>query len=341
MITKPKLNLKTTVIEKRKPILIRKEKSIHIKQQDDTAAIMFQPNLSQRKYAISREDRDIAAPDDKSKLLLAQPHHQEAGISPLERSKQIDYEDRAPRKHIAPPPGKTYDFPAQPEGADVMIPHSDVSQNIYTVNRPQREISTPSEKWAGPKVFASSQPIEPDEISLLEADRIEGRYSFEKNIRPSETQASPQTRSNLLSFARQEDTHNEEELLMRPIHRSRIAKNGTKQSEGSLMRAGHHSQTPDLSGDITIDEIDPSQLISLKEFNVCINPEEEFRLKTQLAIFLDKPDRCGIDGILFFFKYTESAYTIKTDIYDPQGTLSGDRCSVLRLAIECIENLRK
>jgi len=109
-------------------------------------------------------------------------------------------------------------------------------------------------------------------------------------------------------------------------------------SQKNLMHVNLNNKAPYLSGDITIDEIDPSQLISLNEFNVCIDPQEEFRLKMQLASLLDKPDGCATDGIRFFFKYTESAYTIKVDIYDPQGRLSGDRCEVLGRAIECVKN---
>ncbi|MBW2216920.1 MAG: hypothetical protein JRF34_06980, partial [Deltaproteobacteria bacterium] len=89
---------------------------------------------------------------------------------------------------------------------------------------------------------------------------------------------------------------------------------------------------------ITISEIDPSQLISLRELAVCTNPEEEFRLRTKLAVLLREPTKCESNGVLLFFKYPESGYTIRVEIYNPGGVVLEDRCSVLQLAVECIND---
>jgi hypothetical protein len=99
--------------------------------------------------------------------------------------------------------------------------------------------------------------------------------------------------------------------------------------------------TPDFSGDVLPDEIDPSQLISLREFNVCKDPEKEFSLKTQLAIRLDGPSWVKAGKVLFFCKYPESGYTMQVDIYNPHGRLFKDRCELLQLAVNGLRNAKK
>ncbi len=94
----------------------------------------------------------------------------------------------------------------------------------------------------------------------------------------------------------------------------------------------------DFSDTITLDEIDPSELISLKDFTVCKDPKKEFRQKTQLAVHLHRPSRIEAEGVLFFIKYTESGYTIEVDLYNPQGRPFKTRCEVMQLAIDNIVN---
>jgi len=92
---------------------------------------------------------------------------------------------------------------------------------------------------------------------------------------------------------------------------------------------------------INIDDIDPSHLISLKELAVCADPEKEFYLKTKLATFLSGSTKCESKELLLFFKYTESGYTLRVDIYNPRGVFLKDRCSVLDLAVECIQDKKE
>lgn len=96
-------------------------------------------------------------------------------------------------------------------------------------------------------------------------------------------------------------------------------------------------KAPDFSDTVTTNEIDPSRLISLKQLRVCADPEEEFNLKTKLATLLDGPKKCLVNGMIFYFKYPESGYTIQVDIYNPQGEFLTNRCSVLYSAIESIK----
>jgi len=90
--------------------------------------------------------------------------------------------------------------------------------------------------------------------------------------------------------------------------------------------------------DVTLHDIDPTHLIQLKELAVCTDPEEEFRLKTKLAVLLMEPAKFESNGMLFFFKYPESGYTIRVEIYNPGGVVLKDRCSVLQLAVDCIQD---
>ncbi len=89
---------------------------------------------------------------------------------------------------------------------------------------------------------------------------------------------------------------------------------------------------------VEMEDIDPSHLISLKQLAVCADPEEEFYHKTKLATLLREPVRCEANGMLLFFKYPESGYTLRVEIYNPGGTVLKDRCSVLRLAVECVND---
>jgi hypothetical protein len=96
------------------------------------------------------------------------------------------------------------------------------------------------------------------------------------------------------------------------------------------------TKTQDFSGEILPDEVDPSKLIGLKEFNVCTDPEEEFRLRTQLAVRLDGPFWIQTGRVLLFFKHPESGYTMQIRIYNPYGRIFRDRCELLQLALHGI-----
>jgi len=101
----------------------------------------------------------------------------------------------------------------------------------------------------------------------------------------------------------------------------------------------HTAESRSVSfADVTINDIDPAHLTQLKELAVCADPEEEFRLKTKLAVLLMEPAQCESNGMLLFFKYPESGYTIRVEIYNPGGLVLKDRCSVLQLAVDCIKD---
>lgn len=94
------------------------------------------------------------------------------------------------------------------------------------------------------------------------------------------------------------------------------------------------TQPQNFSGEILPDEVDPSKLISLKAFKVCADPEEEFTLKTQLAVRLDGHFWIQAGYVLFFLNHTESGYTMQVRIYNPHGRVFRDRCELLQLALQ-------
>jgi hypothetical protein len=159
----------------------------------------------------------------------------------------------------------------------------------------------------------------------------DGRYVFQKNHQYS-TQ-TPQGSKQEFLFQSQKREEKKSTLVPRVSAKLRPKETrAVKQTTGSL------ANTHDFSDTITLDEIDPSELISLKEFTVCKDPEKEFRQKTQLAVHLHRPSRFETEGVLFFINYTESGYTIQIDIYNPQGRPFKTRCDVMQLALDKIVN---
>lgn len=171
------------------------------------------------------------------------------------------------------------------------------------------------------------------DISPPKGSLSDGRYLFAENNR---NQSLTPESTNQKSFFRVKKRG--ENLILVPPAQAKSFSNGhqTRQNKSTFS-----ARTPDFSGEVLPDAIDPSQLVSLREFNVCKDPEEEFRLKTQLAIRLDGPSRVEAGKVLFFCKYTESGYTIQVDIYNPQGRLFKDRCELLQLAVNGFSKAKK
>lgn len=169
------------------------------------------------------------------------------------------------------------------------------------------------------------QKIEFPGATLPVTGKSEERYVFEENHR--DRVPAPQSVKEELSFHSQKGKENP--TLVPPISSTFLSREPRSVEKGSSFLA----KAPDFSEIEVRDEINSSELISLKEFRVCKDPEREFHLKTQLAVCLHGPSRIETEGVLYFFKHTESAYTIQIDIYNPRGRNFGDRCEVLELAI--------
>jgi hypothetical protein len=138
-------------------------------------------------------------------------------------------------------------------------------------------------------------------------------------------------------FPLQAEKRGENLILVPPAQAKSFSNDHQLRQNSPTFSAG----APDFSGDVLPDEIDPSQLVSLREFNVCKDPEREFSLKTQLAIQLEGPSYVEAGKVLFFCRYPESGYTVQVDIYNPYGRLFKDRCELLQLALKGLRNTKK
>ena len=183
--------------------------------------------------------------------------------------------------------------------------------------------------------LVSFQPQRRKKIAGLEHSKLDSRSTDQSSSAPGlskKTGETIQSAERELSFQFQK--LKETPKLAPPVSNKLIAKATRSPTKGSSALAKAHN----FYETVASEGIDPSELISLQAFNVCIDPEKEFRQKTELAARLDRPTRTEAGGVVFFIKYPESGYTIEIGIYNPQGRLFKDRCEVLELAINSIAN---
>jgi hypothetical protein len=193
---------------------------------------------------------------------------------------------------------------------------------------------SPSQGTAKATRFPKFKQQTPDlNVTPPEGRMSDGRYVLAENNR--NRSLTPEGANQKFSFRAQK--RGENLIPVPPAQAKSFSHDHQVRQNSSTFSAG----APDFSGEILPDAIDPSQLISLREFNVCKDPEEEFSLKTQLAIRLDSPSWVEAGNVLFFCKYPESGYTMQVDIYNPHGRLFKDRCELLQLAVNGLVKAKK
>jgi hypothetical protein len=158
--------------------------------------------------------------------------------------------------------------------------------------------------------------------------RTDRRYTSVKTDQPQ--MQAVQSTNREITFQSQQKKKNL--ALAMPVSNRLIGKVGRSVADNSDATP----TAPDFSATVVPAELDPEDLISLQAFNVCKDPQREFRQKTLLAAQLLGPTRVESDGVVFFIKYTESAYTIEINIYNPHGRAFKNRCEVLELALKRI-----
>ena len=141
---------------------------------------------------------------------------------------------------------------------------------------------------------------------------------------------APKATDNPLSFRSKKEVENIQALP------GRAGKSVAKANRSADKEVNATANAPSLVYTAEVDQAEPSKFISLKEFNVCIDPEEEFRLKTKLAAYLPQPSQVDARGIVFLFQHTKSGYTIDIAVYNAIGRHFKDRCEVLALAIDSV-----
>jgi hypothetical protein len=233
---------------------------------------------------------------------------------------------------------------AAPLSTDQLISFQPQERKENPILKPQtqaRSFSTrPPQRHSGSQgtvrgtKFATPQ----QQIPVLDATLPKRRLSDERYVFAEKARHQSQTEQNTnQKFSLQPRKQQESLLPISPAMTKSVSKDfrPPQKSSTSLARA------PDFSAEVLPDEIDPSHLISLTEFKVCTDPEEEFRLKTQLAIRLDGPSWFKAGRVLFFCKYPESGYTMQVAVYNPQRRIFKDRCEVLQLAVKVIRDIVK
>jgi len=284
----------------------------------------FSSKLPKKNYKLETKNQGMIALSDKSDSILKHPNVPVAAISPvkhLRKNYRSDVDDRGTMVIS----DKTDSLLAYPDVSDVTVSSADYSIKNYNARIENHGTIVPSDKanslLAHPDVSAATvSPVERSQKNYTVDTKEQG------DSIPSIKTDSLLTHPDVLA------------ATVAPLKNSqKIYQGDRSDSEKNMI-----SENESLSFEnITIDDIDPSHLISLKELAVCADPEEEFYLKTKLATFLSGPAKCESKGLMLFFKYTESGYTIRVDIYNPRGVFLKDRCSVLDSAVECIQDKKE
>jgi hypothetical protein len=180
---------------------------------------------------------------------------------------------------------------------------------------------------------ATTLPTLQKQLPVYDSAPLKGRLSDERHtLAGNNRYQSLKHESTNQQFSFQQQNQEEDLSLVPPAP----SKSFADEHEALTNSPALLTKTQDFSGEILPDEVDPSKLISLKEFNVCTDPEEEFRLRTQLAVRLDGPFWIQTGRVLLFFKHPESGYTMQIRIYNPYGRIFRDRCELLQLAMHGI-----
>jgi len=81
---------------------------------------------------------------------------------------------------------------------------------------------------------------------------------------------------------------------------------------------------------------DPNLYISLNQLGACVDQSEEDRLRTELAVRLDRGGIFPCGEMKFDINYVETGQTVQMRIYNPRHF--ADKCAALLSAIECINH---
>jgi len=261
---------------------------------------------------------------NKNKLLALQKQ-EPIGEEPLPDIRIRPVIKKRPVKTTEMPAGKIVSFDSARQ------PEITINTKIVGLKMKKRPVAAIEADVSKTLAFNKRRP--PNEIQISRPGVRKNKYRIKQaeNLKPQ----LPDSMSN--PFFKQPDASvviisqaNPSEKNYRAARLDRDLSAPIQDTSESALKA------PDFSDTVTTNEIDPSHLISLKQLRVCADPEEEFNLKTKLATLLDGPSKCLVNGMIFFFKYPESGYTLQVDIYNPQGELLTNRCSVLHSAIESI-----
>jgi hypothetical protein len=253
------------------------------------------------------EPAEVASPDtgqsDHRHALEGKGSRDSMQVAPLRISQQVSFQLRKPGEDSKLEPQRQIKY---------FSPKSPVQHNASQQSLP-----------------AARFPTLQEQDPVYDSAPLKGRLSDKRHILALNDQSRKHESTNQqLPFQPQRQ---EEDLMqLSPVSTKSFADG----PEVPTSNPGRLTQPQDFSREILPDEVDPSKLISLKAFNVCTDPEEEFNLKTQLAVRLEGHFWIQAGYVLFFLNHTESGYTMQIRIYNPHGRVFRDRCELLQLALQ-------
>ena len=305
---------------------------------EDQKVVVSSLNVFKKNYKVSKVNRDRVVPSNQAVSSITPMDIPVAVIYSAKRS-QKNYTVKTPGHGKVIPSDRSVALLTPSNVSNETVSYANHAQKKYAIDAAVRNRVAIPAKISESKPFASNLQAASDEIALSKPDQASIRYSSKKNDTAYRSPTSPHIGNQSQFLNAKKDGVIEEESLTRPTTNA-LARPApkAKKSRRNVVSVNPRRKSHNFSG--TIDEIDPAYLISLKALDVCLDPEEEFYLKTKLATLLGGPAKCESNGIYFFFKYTETGYTIKVEIYNPEERLLQDRCAALHLAIKGVMNLK-
>ena len=291
------------------------------------------PKPPEKKNAPIKKERHTPLPKPKPRKHTPKPAAVVVKKTDRTDTRLPDEPVVARRKYVAKKMGdpvpranpENFPLPDRPEiSAKMSASSANPGQRYYALNSPNR-------KTAPPRVASDSGPLRLNGVSDAFAAPVlsDKRYSGKKltgNVPVSDTN-EPIFSGNKASL----DTDDPPGMEIGFHAGSPNRAGGGPRS----VAAGTGTLGNPLSG---VPDGDLSGLVSLDDLGVCIDPKEEFALRSELAAKLDKPGRCQSRELSFVFRYVETGYTIHLDVHNPKKLRLGDRCAVLRKAAECVDN---
>ncbi len=215
----------------------------------------------------------------------------------------------------------------KPESPDVVISSLGSPSKNYRGAISPVKISVPRDT----KIFKTVPPAMAD-LNLPEADPARSRYAKTDTQRTQNRKALASGPD--VNFQPQLNT---EEVMPGPMSPSRKI---DKRSQAGQTFSALDKMAPGFAEFLGY-AVDSSHIISLRDLNICLDPEEAPELKTMLATLLDRPLTFKSDDIIFSVQYPEDKYTIHLYIYNPTKKNLKDKCSALKSAIQGVRKIKK
>lgn len=333
-ITQPKdVNISVSVAKKEKYDIADTDRTIEKQLQLDSTSgfiaerpkdqpiINIAKKMPQKNYKVTTKDQAVVLPSSKTALKSTTADVQiAADLTAKQFNKNYTVNKKEPSMIVASE--NTTGLLTQPDiPVATIIPVTDMQKN-YDVDTEKQAVTVPVDNS---DLIMKNQDA--PAVTISTADLTQKNYKVNPEDQavtiPSASDDSLLTHPDVLA------------AMVDPLEKSQKNYNIENLNPDMVRTDDNQSISFD---NVEMEDLDPSHLISLKQLEVCADPEEEFYLKSKLATLLREPVKCEANGMLLFFKYPVSGYTLRVEIYNPGGIVLKDRCSVLRLAVDCVND---